>query len=53
MSLWDEDNQTNLFLDENDKNGVSQLAYWFTGGILKHAKAVTAVTNPLVTVINV
>ena len=48
MSLWDEDNQTNLFLDENDKNGVSQLAYWFTGGILKHAKAVTAVTNPLV-----
>ena len=48
MSLWDEDNQTNLFLDENDKNGVSQLAYWFTGGILKHVKAVTAVTNPLV-----
>ena len=48
MSLWDEDNQTNLFLDENDKNGVSQLAYWFIGGILKHAKAVTAVTNPLV-----
>ncbi len=48
MSLWDEDNETNLFLDENDKNGVSQLAYWFTGGILKHAKAVTAVTNPLV-----
>ena len=48
MSLWDENNQTNLFLDENDRNGVSQLAYWFTGGILKHAKAVTAVTNPLV-----
>lgn len=48
MSLWAENNQTNLFLDENDRNGVSQLAYWFTGGILKHAKAVTAVTNPLV-----
>ncbi len=48
MSLWDEDNQTNLFIDENDRNGISQLAYWFTGGILKHAKAVTAVTNPLV-----
>jgi len=48
MSLWDEENQTNLFLDENDKNGLSQLAYWFTGGILKHADAVTAVTNPLV-----
>ena len=42
------ENQTNLFLNETDKNGLSQLAYWFTGGILKHAKAVTAVTNPLV-----
>lgn len=48
MSLWNENNETNLFLDENDVNGLSQLAYWFTGGILKHAKAVTAVTNPLV-----
>ena len=48
MSLWDTDNQTNLFLDENDKNGLSEIAYYFTGGILKHAKAITAVTNPLV-----
>lgn len=48
MSLWNEENRTNLFLDENDKNGISQLAYWFTGGILKHASAVTAITNPLV-----
>ncbi|MCE2399822.1 type III glutamate--ammonia ligase [Candidatus Poribacteria bacterium] len=48
MSLWDENNETNLFLDANDVNSLSQLAYWFTGGILKHAKAVTAVTNPLV-----
>lgn len=48
MSLWDENNQTNLFLDENDECGLTQLAYWFTGGILKHAKAITAVANPLV-----
>ncbi len=48
MSLWDEDNKINLFLDPNDGNSISQLAYWFTGGILKHAKAITAVTNPLV-----
>ena len=48
MSLWDEPNQTNLFLDENDECGLTQLAYWFTGGILKHAKAITAVANPLV-----
>lgn len=48
QSLWDADNQTNLFLDEQDENGVSQLAYWFMGGVLHHAKALTAVTNPLV-----
>jgi glutamine synthetase len=47
-SLWDAENQTNLFLDESDENGLSQLAYWFTGGILKHARAVAAVTNPIV-----
>ena len=38
MSLWDTDNKTNLFLDEQDENGLSQVAYWFMGGILKHAK---------------
>ena len=48
MSLWNENSKTNLFLDANDAIGLSQLAYWFAGGILKHAKAVTAVTNPLV-----
>ena len=48
MSLWDEDNQKNLFLDEDDPYGLSQLGYWFTGGVLKHARALTAVTNPLV-----
>ena len=48
MSLWDAENQRNLFLDESNQNGLSQLAYWFTGGVLKHADAVTAVTNPLV-----
>ena len=48
MSLWDKDNQKNLFLDEDDPYGLSQLGYWFTGGVLKHARALTAVTNPLV-----
>ena len=48
MSLWDEDNKNNLFLDENDENGLSQEAYWFMGGILKHAEATAAITNPLV-----
>ena len=48
MSLWDEENQENLFLDQEDRNGLSQLAYWFMGGILKHAKALAAVADPLV-----
>lgn len=47
MSLWDADN-TNNFLDEQDENGLSQLGYWYIGGILHHAKALAAVTNPIV-----
>ena len=48
LSLWDADNRTNLFLDESDESGLSQLAYWFTGGLLHHARALAAVTNPIV-----
>lgn len=48
VSLWDEHNETNLFLDEQDKNGLSELAYWFMGGVLAHARALAAITNPLV-----
>jgi glutamine synthetase len=46
MSLWDPANQTNLFEDE--QGSLSQLGYWFMGGVLKHAKALAAVANPLV-----
>jgi len=35
----------NLFFDNGD---LSSLAYYYMGGILKHAKALTAVTNPTV-----
>ena len=48
MSLWDEQNETNLFLGEKDDNGLSELAYWFLGGVLTHAKALAAVANPIV-----
>jgi len=47
-SLWDAQNQTNLFLEPQDTNGLSRLAYWFIGGLLAHANALAAVTNPLV-----
>lgn len=38
----------NVFTDETDSQGLSQEAYWFIGGILKHIKGMTAITNPLV-----
>ena len=46
MSLWKGDEQ--VFLNDGDENGLSQEAYWFMGGILKHARALAAVANPLV-----
>ena len=47
MSLWD-DEGNNIFLDESDANGLSREAYWFMGGILKHARALIAVNGQLV-----
>lgn len=38
----------NIFSDEKDKLGLSLEAYYFIGGIMKHMKAMTAITNPLV-----
>lgn len=38
----------NAFSDESDELGLSTTARQYLGGILKHAKAFTAVTNPLV-----
>ncbi len=38
----------NVFLDERDPNHLSLEGYWFIGGIMKHIRAITAVTNPLV-----
>lgn len=38
----------NIFYDEKDPLRMSQDAYWFMGGLLKHAREITAVTNPIV-----
>ncbi len=38
----------NIFDDTSDQLGLSQEAYYFIGGIMKHMKGMTAVTNPLV-----
>ena len=38
----------NIFRDAEEPNGLSKEALWFIGGLLKHAKGISAVTNPLV-----
>lgn len=38
----------NIFADTADKLGLSKEAYYFIGGIIKHMKGMTAITNPLV-----
>ena len=48
MSLWDTAGESNLFLDEADDSGLSKMAYHFMGGILAHARGLSAVAAPLV-----
>ena len=38
----------NIFADEKDEMGLSKEAYYFIGGLMKHMKGITALTNPLV-----
>lgn len=38
----------NVFRDDGDKNGISQEAYYFMGGLMKHMQAITCITNPTV-----
>jgi glutamine synthetase len=47
QSLFNADG-TNAFFDEKDPLKLSQVAYSYIAGILKNARAFSAVTNPLV-----
>lgn len=38
----------NVFADENGKNGLSEEAYHFIAGLMKHINGIVAITNPLV-----
>lgn len=42
--------QKNLFYDAKDKNGLqlSEMGYWFAGGLMAHARALAAVCAPTV-----
>ncbi len=46
MSL--EKDGKNVFADENGKNGLSEDAYHFIAGLMKHINGIVAITNPLV-----
>lgn len=46
MSLMKEGK--NVFYDPDGELGLSKDAYYFMAGIMKHIKAITAITNPLV-----
>lgn len=47
MSLFTQDGK-NAFYDENDKDQLSETAYHFLGGLMKHARSYTAIVNPIV-----
>jgi len=48
LSLADAETGRNLFLDDGAEYGLSQLGRWFMGGVLHHARGLSAVTAPLV-----
>jgi glutamine synthetase type III len=48
LSVWDKEGKTNLFLDQKDEMGLSKTAYHFLGGLIHHAEALVAITNPTV-----
>ena len=48
ISVWDMDGKTNAFSDKAMPFGLSAKGRTFLGGIMKHASALAAVTNPTV-----
>ena len=48
VSVWDKDGKTNAFADDSMELGLSAQGRNFLGGIMKHATAMAAITNPTV-----
>jgi glutamine synthetase len=46
LSIWK--GNSNLFFDDKDKLGLSEIAYSFIAGIIEHAKALTAIAAPTI-----
>ena len=48
ISVWDEKGKNNVFIDESKELGLSDEGKNFLGGIMKHASALAAITNPTI-----
>ncbi len=48
VSVWDMAGKTNLFADDSKELGMADKGRHFLGGIMKHASALAAITNPTV-----
>jgi glutamine synthetase len=48
ISVWDNDGKVNVFADRAAEFGLSAEGRHFLGGIMKHASALAAITNPTV-----
>ena len=48
ISVWDLDGKVNAFADKSADFGLSAQGRTFLGGIMKHASALAAITNPTV-----
>ncbi|WP_284326408.1 type III glutamate--ammonia ligase [Cypionkella aquatica] len=48
ISVWDLDGKKNVFSDDTKELGLSDRGRTFLGGIMKHASALAAITNPTV-----
>ncbi len=48
VSVWDKAGRTNAFADDTGELGLSDAGRHFLGGIMKHAEALAAITNPTV-----
>ena len=46
ISAWDLDEEENLFFDADDEQSLSELAYYFIGGIMEHLPGLVALTCP-------
>lgn len=48
ISVWDATGKTNIFVDKSKELGLSEKGRHFLGGIMTHASALAAITNPTV-----